>query len=61
MELQKLSKEQEQPQIITLGKRIARAMLLSAVTVTGALIIMAVVLGILFFSGETAEFIYMNF
>ncbi|MGM1048802.1 hypothetical protein SAMN05661091_3552 [Paenibacillus uliginis N3/975] len=61
MELQTRSKEQEQPEIISLGKRIAHVMLLGVITVAGALAIMAVVLGILFFSGETSQFIYMNF
>lgn len=61
MELQTHSKEQEQAEVITLGKRIARMMFLGAITVAGALAIMTVVLGILFFSGESSQFIYMNF
>ncbi|MFC7679969.1 hypothetical protein [Paenibacillus sp. GCM10028914] len=61
MELQTQSKEQDRPEVYSIGKRIARVMYLSLVTVGGALAIMAVVLGILFFSGETSSFIYMNF
>ena len=61
MELQTRTKEQDSPQVYTLGKRIARVMYLGVITVAGALAIMAIVLGILFFSGETSSFIYMNF
>lgn len=61
MELQTRSKEQDSPEVYSLGKRIARVMYLSLVTVAGAIAMIAVVLGILFFSGETSSFIYMNF
>lgn len=61
MELQTRSKEQESSEVYSLGKRITRVMYLSLVTVAGAIAMIAVVLGILFFSGETSSFIYMNF
>ncbi|WP_082423303.1 hypothetical protein [Paenibacillus dakarensis] len=62
MELQTRSKEQESsPEVYSLGKRIARVLYMGLVTVAGAIAMIAVVLGILFFSGETSSFIYMNF
>ncbi|MCM3785544.1 hypothetical protein M3231_21460 [Neobacillus mesonae] len=60
MELQR-SKTGTEPDLAAFGKRIARMALLGLISVAGALVIIAVVLGIIFFSGESTEFIYMNF
>ncbi|KKO52519.1 hypothetical protein [Paenibacillus sp. DMB20] len=61
MELQTRRKERNKSEIFTWGKRIVRFVFLGIVTVAGSLAILAIVLGILFFSGETTEFIYMDF
>ncbi|TVX93850.1 hypothetical protein [Paenibacillus agilis] len=53
--------EKHKAQSLPLGQQIARYLLLGLVTLAGAAMMIIVVLGVLFFSGETAEFIYMNF
>ncbi|MCR8845594.1 hypothetical protein NQ117_18075 [Paenibacillus sp. SC116] len=55
----RLEKHKSKP--LPLGKQIGRYMILGLVTLAGAALMIVVVLGILFFSGESTEFIYMNF
>ncbi|SDW87418.1 hypothetical protein [Paenibacillus sp. PDC88] len=60
MELQR-SKARTEPNILDLIPRAARIAAYGLISIAGALVIIAVVLGIIFFSGESTEFIYMNF
>ncbi|MEK4114694.1 MULTISPECIES: hypothetical protein [Paenibacillus] len=45
----------------SLTDRVVRALIMVGLALGGAVVLIAVVLGIIFFSGETQEFIYMNF
>jgi|GEM_PF-1906323 len=45
----------------SLTDHIVRALIMVGLALGGAVVLIAVVLGIIFFSGETQEFIYMNF
>ncbi|ANY72874.1 hypothetical protein [Paenibacillus ihbetae] len=45
----------------SLTDRVIRALIMVGLALGGAVVLIAVVLGIIFFSGETQEFIYMNF
>lgn len=60
MELQR-SKTRTEPDIFDIIPRAARIAAYGLISIAGAIVIIAVVLGIIFFSGESTEFIYMNF
>ncbi|EHB62636.1 hypothetical protein [Paenibacillus lactis] len=45
----------------SLTDRVVRALIMVGLALGGAVVLIVVVLGIIFFSGETQEFIYMNF
>lgn len=45
----------------SLTDSVVRALIMVGLALGGAVVLIAVVLGIIFFSGETQEFIYMNF
>ncbi|MNJ24080.1 hypothetical protein [Paenibacillus bouchesdurhonensis] len=61
MELQTRSAKLAQAKTNRLSHRVGRALMMLGTAVGGAIVIIAIVLGILFFSGESQEFIYMNF
>lgn len=61
MELQTRSAKLAQAKTKRLSHRVGRALMMLGAAVGGAIVIIAIVLSILFFSGETQEFIYMNF
>ncbi|AZK45258.1 hypothetical protein [Paenibacillus lentus] len=61
MELQTRSAKLAQAKTKRLSHRVGRALMMLGAAVVGAIVIIAIVLSILFFSGETQEFIYMNF
>lgn len=60
MELQPHSVAAE-AKVRSLTDRVIRALIMVGLALGGAVVLIAVVLGIIFFSGETQEFIYMNF
>ncbi|MDG0872536.1 hypothetical protein L3476_18110 [Paenibacillus thiaminolyticus] len=61
MELQPRSARLAKAKGRSLTHRIGRALMMIGAALGGAIVLIAIVLGILFFSGETQEFIYMNF
>ncbi|MFD3259675.1 hypothetical protein ACE3MQ_13785 [Paenibacillus lentus] len=61
MELQTRSAKLARAKANRLSHRVGRALMMLGTAIGGAIVIIAIVLGILFFSGETQEFIYMNF
>ncbi|MNJ38377.1 hypothetical protein [Paenibacillus fonticola] len=61
MELQTRSAKFAKAKANRLSHRVGRALMMLGTAVGGAIVIIAIVIGILFFSGETQEFIYMNF
>lgn len=61
MELQPRSARLAEAKARRLTHRVRRALLMVGAALGGAIVLIAIVLGILFFSGETQEFIYMNF
>ncbi|CAH8768496.1 hypothetical protein QJQ58_19420 [Paenibacillus dendritiformis] len=61
MELQPRSARLAQTRSRRLTHRVGRALMMVGAALGGAIVLIAIVLGILFFSGETQEFIYMNF
>ncbi|BFH66501.1 MAG: hypothetical protein E6230_28320 [Paenibacillus dendritiformis] len=61
MELQPRSARLAETKARRLTHRIGRALMMVGAALGGAIVLIAIVLGILFFSGETQEFIYMNF
>ncbi|WP_456289309.1 hypothetical protein M1D70_05080 [Paenibacillus sp. AK002] len=61
MELQPHSTTSAETKARGLTHHVVRALIMVGVALGGAIVLIAIVLGILFFSGETQEFIYMNF
>lgn len=61
MELQTRSAKLAQSKSRRLSYRVGRALMMLGTAALGAVVIIVIVIGILFFSGETQEFIYMNF
>lgn len=61
MELQTRSAKLARTKANRLSHRVGRALMMLGTAIGGAIVIIAIVLSILFFSGETQEFIYMNF
>lgn len=61
MELQPHSTTSVETKARSLTHHVGRALIMVGVALGGAIVLIAIVLGILFFSGETQEFIYMNF
>ncbi|RJG26930.1 hypothetical protein ABU162_00280 [Paenibacillus thiaminolyticus] len=61
MELQPRSARLAKTKARSLTHRVGRALMMVGAALGGAIVLIAIVLGILFFSGETQEFIYMNF